>query len=122
MRVWSREDDPAERRQYERVAIPVVHCRITIETADGARQCAPQVMDLSAGGLRFRDRTDGRPLQSGVKVRVELGLQAAKHALQLDGVVVWTNAVDEKTYDGGVRFDEPSEAVGDAIKRHIERA
>lgn len=119
MRLWTtRRGD--ERRLYERIVLPVGRCFILVGPSEEGVTCEPQVLDVSRGGLRFRDRTPGHPLRSNVRVTLEL-VFAGEDPIYVSGVVVWTSNLDDGLYDGGIRFDTASREVGGAIRRYIER-
>lgn len=116
MRIWTRESS-VERRRHERVFLPVARCQVFPLPVESSVGCEPAILDISPGGLRFRDETLGRPLATGTHVHVVIVLEEP-HALRLEGQVLWTHSLDGDAYEGGIKFDTSSDEVAAEIRRH----
>lgn len=92
-----------ERRQFPRVREPfVIQYRVAGEVASS--WCRVTVINLSAGGVRFRCAEE--PLEVSTPVRIQATLPGFKEPLALTAVVVWSQLQASGVTEVGAEFQD----------------
>ena len=106
----------AERRQFPRIPqVFEVHYRRIGELGATWRQV--QTLNLSAGGVRFRDTES---LEVGERLEIRIQLPGVREVLILCGGVAWSQFEASGVSETGVEFIEATERERQAIDNLVQ--